>query len=135
MKGTLNKNVAVLAGSLRKESINLKLANALSKVAPTGFEFDFVEIDKIPFFNQDEEHNPTPAVTRLKQQIKDADALMFVTPEYNRSMPGVLKNAIDTASRPHGREHPRVLHGGHADARGVRGERLGVASSGSRGRW
>lgn len=98
----MTKKIAVLVGSLRTESINLKLANALVKVAPAGLEFEFVEIDKIPLFNQDNEYSPTPAVTRLKQQIKDADALMFVTPEYNRSMPGVLKNAIDTASRPYG---------------------------------
>jgi chromate reductase len=102
MKGTMNKKVAVLVGSLRKESINLKLANALIKAAPAGMEFEFVELDKIPPFNQDDEYSPTPAVTRLKQQIQDADALLFVTPEYNRSMPGVLKNAIDTASRPYG---------------------------------
>lgn len=92
--------VAVIVGSIRRESINKKLARALAKLADGKLIFDTVQIDDLPLFNQDEETNPTPAVTRLKQQIRAADGVLFVTPEHNRSIPAALKNAIDWASRP-----------------------------------
>jgi chromate reductase len=94
--------VAVFVGSLREQSINRRLALAFTKVAPENFEFEFVDIGSIPHFNQDEEYNPAESVTRMKQQVLEADALMFVIPEYNRSMPGVFKNALDQGSRPYG---------------------------------
>lgn len=97
-----NRNVAVLVGSLRKESLNRKLALALAGLAPEGLQLKIVEIGQLPLYNQDEEANPPAVVTEFKQQIKAADALLFVTPEYNRSVPGALKNAIDHGSRPYG---------------------------------
>ena len=94
--------IAVIVGSLRKESFNKKLAHALAGLAPTGHSFDFPDPGQLPLFNQDEE-NPLPAaVAAFKQGIHDAQGLLFVTPEYNRSIPGVLKNAIDWGSRPYG---------------------------------
>lgn len=95
-------NVAVFVGSLRKDSMNRKLANALSKLAPASLKITIVEIGDLPFFNQDHEGNPSQEVIAFKQTIKAANAVLFVTPEYNRSIPGLLKNAIDTGSRPYG---------------------------------
>lgn len=95
-------NIAVVVGSLRKDSFNKKLAKALEKLAPSEFKFNYVQIDDLPLYNQDDDNNQAPAVKRLKSEIKTADAVIFVTPEYNRSLPGVLKNAIDNASRPYG---------------------------------
>ena len=97
-----NRNVAVLVGSLRKESLNRKLANALKPLAPQSLKLDIVEIGDLPLFNQDHEADPPQAVRDFKQRIQAADAVLFVTPEYNRSIPGVLKNAIDVGSRPYG---------------------------------
>ena len=97
-----NRNVAVIVGSLRKESLNRKLALALAGLAPAGLQLKIVEIGALPLYNQDDEANPPAVVTDFKQQIKAADALLFVTPEYNRSVPGALKNAIDHGSRPYG---------------------------------
>lgn len=94
--------VAVLVGSLRKASINRRLARAVEKLMPDGFEFEYVGIDPLPLYNQDFDENYPTEGRRLKQQIEAADALLFVTPEYNRSIPGVLKNALDIASRPWG---------------------------------
>ncbi len=94
--------VAVLVGSLRKDSLNRKLANALAKLAPPGFELRPLRIDDLPPYNQDDDGNPSEAARRLKSEIRSADAVLFVTPEYNRSIPGALKNAIDWASRPWG---------------------------------
>jgi chromate reductase, NAD(P)H dehydrogenase (quinone) len=93
--------IAVLVGSLREGSINRLLANAVIELAPKGFSFTSVRIDDLPPYNQDLEKDPGPAVTRLKQDIASAQGVLFVTPEYNRSVPGVLKNAIDHASRPY----------------------------------
>ncbi|MNR83620.1 FMN-dependent NADPH-azoreductase [compost metagenome] len=95
-------SVAVVVGSLRKDSMNRKMANALIKLAPESLKLSIVEIGELPLFNQDLEATPGAAVTDFKQKIKAANAVLFVTPEYNRSVPGVLKNAIDTASRPYG---------------------------------
>ena len=94
--------IAVLVGSLRKDSINRKLALALAALAPSGCSFEHVRIDDLPLYNQDDDGNPSEPVRRLKNEISGADAVLFVTPEYNRSVPGVLKNAIDHASRPYG---------------------------------
>ncbi len=95
--------IAVIVGSLRRDSINRRLAHAVEALAPSGFRFEHVRLDDLPPYNQDEETNPPAPVTRLKDQIAAADGLLFVTPEYNRSIPGVLKNAIDHASRPYGK--------------------------------
>lgn len=94
--------IAVIVGSLRKESFNRKLANALVKLAPPEFSFEQVEIGDLPLYNQDDDANPAESVKRLKGKLVAAQGLLFVTPEYNRSVPGVLKNAIDHASRPYG---------------------------------
>lgn len=94
--------VVILVGSLRKESFNRKLAKAAMALAPKGLELEIVEIGNLPFYNQDQEMD-MPAVSKaFKAKIQAADAVLFVTPEYNRSVPGVLKNAIDVASRPYG---------------------------------
>jgi chromate reductase len=94
--------IAVIVGSLRKESFNRKLADAIVKLAPSDFSFKNLEIGDLPLYNQDDDAQPAEAVKRLKGEIASAQGVLFVTPEYNRSMPGVLKNAIDHASRPYG---------------------------------
>ncbi len=94
--------IAVFVGSLRRDSFNRKLAHALAVLAPTNFTFEQSQIDDLPLYNQDDDDEPAPSVVRLKAEIKKAHGLLFITPEYNRSMPGVLKNAIDHASRPYG---------------------------------
>jgi chromate reductase len=94
--------IAVIVGSLRKESFNKKLAHALVRLAPAEFRFEFPRIDDLPLYDQDDDANQADSVKRLKQEIAAAQGLLFVTPEYNRSMPGVLKNALDQASRPYG---------------------------------
>src|SRR5436190_7319518 len=96
-------SIAVVVGSLRKDSFNRKLAAALVRLAPPEFEFSALRIDDLPLFNQDFENSPATPVQRLKSEVLAADGLLFVTPEYNRSIPGVLKNAIDHASRPYGK--------------------------------
>lgn len=98
-----NHKIAVVVGSLRKESINRKAAEALVRIAPSNFSFDFVEIGDLPFYDEDIEAACVPASwTRFRYEVSGADAVLFVTPEYNRSVPGVLKNAIDVGSRPYG---------------------------------
>jgi chromate reductase, NAD(P)H dehydrogenase (quinone) len=94
--------IAVVVGSLRKDSFNRKLASAIVKLAPPEFTFKQLKIDDLPLYNQDNDANPAESVIRLKNEIKGAQGILFVTPEYNRSIPGVLKNAIDHASRPYG---------------------------------
>ena len=96
------RNVAGLVGSLRKTSLNRQLANALGALAPAPLKLQVVEIGALPLYNQDHEAEPAAAVREFKQQVTASDAVLFVTPEYNRSVPGVLKNAIDHASRPYG---------------------------------
>lgn len=95
--------IAVFVGSLRPESINRQLAHAVEALAPADWTFEAVALDDLPLYSQTQDAAPPAASTRLKQQIEAADALLFVTPEYNRSIPGVLKNAIDIASRPYGK--------------------------------
>ncbi|HET6911789.1 MAG TPA: NADPH-dependent FMN reductase [Rhodanobacteraceae bacterium] len=94
--------IAVLIGSLRKGSFNKQLAHALQKLAGDKLAFEYINIGDLPLFNQDNEKDYPPAAKQMKEQIKNADGVLFVTPEYNRSIPGVLKNAIDIASRPYG---------------------------------
>lgn len=94
--------IAVIVGSIRRDSFNRKLATAIAKLAPPEFTFNHLRIDDLPLYNQDDDDNPAKSVQRLKSEIKAASGLLFVTPEYNRSIPGVLKNAIDHASRPYG---------------------------------
>lgn len=94
--------IAVVVGSLRKDSFNRKLANAIVKLAPPEFSFKQVEIGDLPLYNQDDDANQAASVKRLKSEIAAAQGVLFVTAEYNRSLPGVLKNAIDHASRPYG---------------------------------
>lgn len=96
-------NVAVLVGSLRKDSINRKLAKALAELAPASLKLNIVEIGDLPLYNEDADGDKAPAAyAPFREQLKAADALLFVTPEYNRSVPGALKNAIDVGSRPYG---------------------------------
>jgi len=95
-------NVAVIVGSLRKGSINREVANALIALAPAALRLDIVEIGQLPIYNQDEDVSPPAAWTSFRERIKSADAVLFVTPEHNRSVPAALKNAIDVGSRPYG---------------------------------
>ena len=95
--------IAVIVGSLRKDSFNRKFADALARLAPAGFAFKQLRIDDLPLYNQDDDERPAAAVTRFKAEIQAAQGVLFVTPEYNRSIPGVLKNALDHASRPYGK--------------------------------
>lgn len=97
-----NIKVAVIVGSLRKDSINRKLAKAVEKLAPKHFVFEHVDIGGLPLYNQDFDGDYPAEGKAFKAQIEAADALLFVTPEYNRSYPGVLKNALDIGSRPWG---------------------------------
>jgi len=112
----MGTKVAVLVGSLREGSFNRRLAMALRRLGPADWQYLDVAIDEVPYFDQDLEADPPASVGRLKAAIEGADALMFVTPEYNRSVPGVLKNAIDWASRPKGKNSfagkPALVAGG-----------------------
>ena len=94
--------IAIVIGSLRRDSFNRKLATAIVKLAPAEFSFAQVQIGDLPLYNQDDDANQAVSVKRLKSEISGSDGLLFVTAEYNRSIPGVLKNAIDHASRPYG---------------------------------
>ena len=96
------RRVAVVVGSLRKDSLNRKMATALAAMAPPSLSLEIVEIGQLPLYNQDDDANPPAASVAFKEKIASADAVLFVTPEYNRGVPGVLKNAIDIASRPYG---------------------------------
>ena len=96
-------HVVVIAGSLRKESFTLKIANALAKLAPASLKLDVVTPHGISFFNQDLEANPPADWVSFRERIQRSVGVIFVTPEYNRAIPGVLKNAIDVASRPYGK--------------------------------
>lgn len=95
--------VGIIVGSLRKQSLNRKMANALIALAPAELKLEIVEIGQLPHCNADDEASPPQAIVDFKQRIESLDAVLFVTPEYNRGVPGVLKNAVDIASRPYGR--------------------------------
>jgi chromate reductase len=97
-----DQKVAVLVGSLRKDSLNRRAALALAALAPAAMDLQIVEIGDLPLYNQDLDDAPPAAWATFRKQIQGVDAVLFVTPEYNRSVPGVLKNAIDVGSRPYG---------------------------------
>ena len=99
----MSRNVAVLVGSLRKDSLNRKMALALAALAPAEMKLEIVEIGALPLFNADHEPDPPAAARAFKEQVAAADAVLFVTPEFNRSVPGALKNALDVGSRPYGK--------------------------------
>ena len=96
------RNVAVLIGSLRKKSYTRMVARTIESVAPSQLKLETVEIGELSFFNQDQESSPPASWVAFRHRIRQADAVLFATPEYNRSVPGVLKNAIDVGSRPYG---------------------------------
>ena len=96
-------HIVVIVGSLRKESFTLKIANALAKLAPPDLKLDVVTLHDISFFNQDLEANPPADWTAFRERIQKSSGVIFITPEYNRAISGVLKNAIDVASRPYGK--------------------------------
>jgi chromate reductase len=93
-------HIAVIVGSLRKDSFNQQLADAIVKLAPPDFSFSQVQIRDLPLYNQDDDEHPHETVLRMKSAIRAADGMLIVSPEYNRSIPGVLKNALDHGSRP-----------------------------------
>jgi NAD(P)H-dependent FMN reductase len=97
------RDVAVILGSLRKDSINRKVANALAELAPATLKLSIVEIGHLPIYNQDGDENPPAAWREIRERIRAADAVVFVTPEHNRSVPTALKNAMDIGSRPYGK--------------------------------
>jgi chromate reductase len=96
-------NIAVIVGSLRKESFTLKIANALTKLAPDMLKLNVITLHGLSFFNQDLEANPPADWLSFREQLQKSNGVLFVTPEYNRSISGVLKNAIDVGSRPYGK--------------------------------
>ncbi|GGI25553.1 NADPH-dependent FMN reductase [Bradyrhizobium guangdongense] len=96
-------NIVVIAGSLRKDSFSLKIANALAKLAPSSLKLEVITPAGISFFNQDLEGAPPADWLAFREKLQASNGVLFVTPEYNRSIPGVLKNAIDVASRPYGK--------------------------------
>jgi len=116
--------IAVVVGSLRKDSLNRKLALALARLAPGDVTFEHVRIDDLPLYNQDQDGNQPEPVRRLKAEIAAAQGVLFVTPEYNRSIPGVLKNALDCASRPYGQS---AWAGKPAGVIGISGGAIGTA--------
>lgn len=98
------RNIAVIVGSLRKQSFNRKMAKALMAAAPASLKCEFVEIGQLPLYDQDGDEGPPPAAwTAFRERMRPFDGVLFVTPEYNRSVPGALKNAIDVGSRPYGK--------------------------------
>lgn len=101
----MTKKIAILVGSLRKESLNRKMAEALITLAPKSFQFEIVEIRDLPIYNQDldDEDIPPTAWVKFREQMASYDGVIFITPEYNRSIPAVIKNAIDVGSRPYGK--------------------------------
>jgi len=105
-------DVAVLVGSLRRDSLNRKLAHALAELAPRSLALDIVEIGRLPLYNTDEESTPPAEWSEFRARITVADAVLFVTPEYNRSVPAALKNALDVGSRPAGQSVWNAKPGG-----------------------
>ncbi|RZL08095.1 MAG: NAD(P)H-dependent oxidoreductase [Hymenobacter sp.] len=101
----MNKVIGLFAGSLRRESFSKKIANTLVPMAPEGYEFKLISLDGLPVYNQDfDDDNEVPAAyTAFRDEVGALDGVVFITPEYNRSVPGVLKNALDIGSRPYGK--------------------------------
>jgi chromate reductase len=116
-------HIAVVVGSLRRESFNRQLAQAVISLAPADFTFEFIDIGSLPLYSQDYDADYPEVAKHLKQRVEAADGLLFVTPEYNRSMPGVLKNALDWGSRPWGtnswRNKPGAVLGTSVGATGT----------------
>src|ERR1022692_3889168 len=116
-------NILGIAGSLRKTSYNRGLLRAAQQLAPDGVSVESFDLDGIPLYNQDDDGSPPARVTEFKARVRAADAILFVTPEYNYSVPGVLKNAIDWASRPYGdsawSEKPAAIMGASVGAIGT----------------
>ena len=100
----MNKKIGFIVGSLRKDSFNLKIAKTFANILPEGYEADFIEIGDLPLYNEDlEVEGKVPeSWTRFREQTKAVDGVFFFTPEYNRSVPAALKNALDVGSRPYG---------------------------------
>lgn len=96
------RKIAVIIGSMRKESFNRKVAKTIMMLAPSTLEMEIVEIGQLPMYNQDDDDNPPATYLEFREKLKQFDGVLFCTPEYNRSVPGVLKNAIDVGSRPYG---------------------------------
>ena len=94
--------IATVVGSLRRASLNRRLADAVERLAPAHFRFERLRIDDLPLYNQDDDASPAATVVRMKNAVRAAQGLLFITPEYNRSIPGVLKNVLDHGSRPYG---------------------------------
>lgn len=99
----MKKKIAVFVGSLRKESFNRKIAKILMQLAPASVQMEIIEIGQLPIYNQDLDDAPPEAWVQFRQKVSEFDGVLFVTPEYNRSMPAVLKNALDVGSRPYGK--------------------------------
>jgi chromate reductase len=97
------KDIAVLVGSLRKDSFNRKMAHVLAELAPRALKLEIVEIGQLSLYNQDDDANPPAAWSAFRERLRKADGVLFVTPEHNRSVPAALKNAIDVGSRPYGK--------------------------------
>jgi chromate reductase len=97
------KKIAIFVGSLRKESFTRKIAKAMMNLAPDSLKLEIIEIGGLPLYNQDSDDNPPAAYSQFRERLKNFDGFLFVTPEYNRSVPAVLKNAIDVGSRPYGK--------------------------------
>ena len=106
-----NKKVAVIVGSLRKESFNRKVAKEMIRLAPEGLELQIVEIKDLTFFSEDIENSPPQTWTDFKNQIQNSDAVLFVSPEYNRTIPGVLNNAMEIGGRPPKQNSWKGKHG------------------------
>lgn len=119
-------SIAVVVGSIRKDSFNRQFAEALIRQFPAEVKPSFIRIDDLPLYDQDDDGNAAPQVARLREEVRAADGVLFVTPEYNRSIPGVLKNAIDHASRPWGQS---VWKGKPAAVLGVSIGAIGTALS------
>lgn len=120
----MSKKIAVIVGSIRKESFNRKLATGLIKLASDAMKFEILEISQLSMYNQDLDNSPPSDWVEFRKKIKGYDAVVFVTPEYNRSIPGVLKNAIDIGSRPYGQS---VWAGKPAGVMGVSVGAIGTA--------
>lgn len=104
IKTIMSKSIAVLVGSLRKASYNLKIAQILTQLAPSSLQLKMIQISDLPFYNEDiDTNNPPASYTRFRNEIAACQGVLFVTPEYNRSLPAVIKNAIDVGSRPYGK--------------------------------
>ena len=99
----MQKKIAVLVGSLRKDSFNRKIAKTLIQLAPSSLDLEILEIGQLPLYNQDNDDNPPEAWVKFRQDVLKFDGVLFVTPEYNRSTPAALKNALDVGSRPYGK--------------------------------